>query len=308
MARSLKLYKRHRRLSNFPGLFLKQRLSQLWINNNVTFDLQVGPCLKILFTTVAGIPELTPFCTQLTGITNETVSKAKTLPEVLAEFDSYCAKMFFAKSFCLLCDGKWDLAVMLRGECLRKGIQLAPYYTVYYDLKKEYIAMGRARGFTSLHAMLADFKLTHAGRAHSGIDDCLTIVSVVQCMARENHHFPVPTCVPNDYDPAKDMSLEDFNRNRARPSMAQPSVATPTKFLQLRGIPWTAKNDDISRFFEGYLCKDIKIPRDERNKPSGLAFVELDSAEEAARAAKVLNKQYIGQRYVEISFIENMPK
>eukprot|EP00899_Mesostigma_viride_P005866 jgi/Mesvir1/15280/Mv06498-RA.1 len=80
--------------------------------------------------------------------------------------------------------------------------------------------------------------------------------------------------------------------------------------VKMRGLPYSATQMDIMQFFQGFslgpggvhVCTSSKWGMsggmDER--PTGEAFVEFVSAEEAAAAISKLNKRNIGSRYVEL--------
>lgn len=58
--------------------------------------------------------ELTPFCTQLTGITDSTLkSLGKPLRKVLSLFDKYIEENLKDKRFSIICDGEWDLKQLM---------------------------------------------------------------------------------------------------------------------------------------------------------------------------------------------------
>jgi inhibitor of KinA sporulation pathway (predicted exonuclease) len=42
------------------------------------------------------------------------------------------------KTFCIITDGEWDLKIALLQEAMKKGIKLAPHYSQFFDLKKEF--------------------------------------------------------------------------------------------------------------------------------------------------------------------------
>lgn len=58
-------------------------------------------------------------------------------------------------------------------------------------------------------------------------------------------------------------------------------------------------------FFEGYdiLHETINFGMDRTHRPSGEAWISFRTAEEAERAAATLNKQYLGNRYIELQVV-----
>jgi inhibitor of KinA sporulation pathway (predicted exonuclease) len=130
---------------------------------------------------------LTPFCTQLTGITNETLANAGTLRDAVQQFDSYVYTSFITsnKSFCLITDGSWDLKYCLRAEAAAKGIKLAAHYSRFFDLRNEFQLHKNAPHATNLNAMLEYLGLTMEGRHHSGISDCMNISKIVARLIKD---------------------------------------------------------------------------------------------------------------------------
>ena len=78
-----------------------------------------------------------------------------------------------------------------------------------------------------------------------------------------------------------------------------------TTILKLRGLPFSVQDDDIVRWFDdpalgvSALNSDSVFIVHEGGKPSGIAFVEFASNQEA-QAAMAKNKQTMGNRYIEI--------
>ena len=77
--------------------------------------------------------------------------------------------------------------------------------------------------------------------------------------------------------------------------------------LKMRGLPFSSTKDDIAGFFDdpnlsgvAPLSHDaIHIVTSLDGRPSGVAFVEFASAEEA-KAAMIRDRQSMGTRYVEL--------
>lgn len=141
----------------------------------------VGECDIVVRPTT--VPELTPFCAQLTGVSQEEVDTAPTLSEALAEFDSFVRWACLEEPFCVVTDGTWDVQTMLWGECARKEILLERYWMKFFDARLEYVELyypGVAAESASLSAMLEDLGMKFEGRRHRGIDDARNIARVVR--------------------------------------------------------------------------------------------------------------------------------
>ncbi|KAL7132142.1 hypothetical protein ABFS83_12G052100 [Erythranthe nasuta] len=74
-----------------------------------------------------------------------------------------------------------------------------------------------------------------------------------------------------------------------------------TEILKLRGLPYSVRKSEIAKFFGEFEVVENKIQIGCRHdgKPSGEAFVEFASAEEAKKAM-CKDKMLIGSRYVEL--------
>lgn len=72
--------------------------------------------------------------------------------------------------------------------------------------------------------------------------------------------------------------------------------------LRMRGIPFTAGVEDIRAFFRGFKLQDhgVFVVNGGDWRPTGESYVVFDSEEEAERAFKALDKQKIGERWIEL--------
>ena len=69
--------------------------------------------------------------------------------------------------------------------------------------------------------------------------------------------------------------------------------------IKLRGIPFHAKKKDIEEFLSPLKIVDIRMPKDSKNRPSGRAYVDLESKECIKEALK-RHEDYIKGRYIEV--------
>ncbi|KAH1166416.1 hypothetical protein KIL84_015588, partial [Mauremys mutica] len=110
----------------FPILKLNGRTMEI----ESTFHMYVQPVVH---------PQLTPFCTELTGIIQGMVDGQPNLQQVLERVDEWMAKEGLldpsVKSIFVTC-GDWDLKVMLPGQCQYLGLPVADYFKQWINLKK----------------------------------------------------------------------------------------------------------------------------------------------------------------------------
>lgn len=71
--------------------------------------------------------------------------------------------------------------------------------------------------------------------------------------------------------------------------------------VRLRGLPRDVDKAKIKEFFDGFELDDEAIHIEQRfGRKNGWALVYLKDTDEQQRARQELNKQYIGERYVDV--------
>lgn len=86
------------------------------------------------------------------------------------------------------------------------------------------------------------------------------------------------------------------------------SVGTHIPVVRLRGLPFTASEQDILAFFSFHNVSEgigdgdriVRFLSKANGKPSGQAVVQMQSKYEADKAQKVLHGQWMGNRYIEV--------
>lgn len=94
------------------------------------------------------------------------------------------------------------------------------------------------------------------------------------------------------FDNSKTIHLSDYvkddNKQRA---------------LKMRGLPYSVQVRDIRDFFADFRVSNSDIIIDMSNgRPTGYALVFFENESEASRAKDTLNKKFLGNRYVDLSF------
>jgi len=127
-------------------------------------------------------PILTPFCVELTGISQETVDGATDFPRAMKQIMSFLDKY---SNFAFVTCGNWDLETMLPIQAAHSRIKIHDCFSRWINVKAEYQRCynERARGMLF---MLNRLGITLIGRHHSGIDDCRNIAKIVIHMLRAN--------------------------------------------------------------------------------------------------------------------------
>jgi len=101
--------------------------------------------------------------------------------------------------------------------------------------------------------------------------------------------------------------VDAMSHSSAAGAVADPSADVHIHgYLKIKGLPFKATEEDIEHFFAGFqvVPMGVRIVLQEDERPSGLAFVELESGAEANRArAKdrgVFNEGKFGDRFVQV--------
>lgn len=134
-------------------------------------------------------PILSEFCTNLTGIKQETVDVAETIDVVYQQHKHWLSehvpdneKLIFATC------GKWDLMTMLPREITNKGLKSDRRYSKYINVKDEFENF-YSRKAGSMDEMLKKVNLQLEGRLHSGIDDTKNIARVLLKMFEAGYNI-----------------------------------------------------------------------------------------------------------------------
>lgn len=144
-------------------------------------------------------PKLTPFCTQLTGITQDQVDGQPTLPEALKNFHAWMEANGLldpSVTFSFVTCGDWDLKTMLPRQCGHFNIPTANYFHRWINIKVAFqkLTGKKAKGMIS---MLDYFGLSLDGRHHSGIDDSRNIAKVLKKLAEIDKVILPTTTLPS---------------------------------------------------------------------------------------------------------------
>jgi ERI1 exoribonuclease 3 len=137
-------------------------------------------------------PQLTNFCTDLTGITQEMVTNQPILADVLQSFHTWMTDEKLleptTKSIFVTC-GDWDLYTMLRSQCDYFKLERPDYFNRWINIKKSFNKSTGKYGRDGMMGMLKDLNIQHIGRHHSGIDDCKNIAEILKSLAKHGYVF-----------------------------------------------------------------------------------------------------------------------
>ncbi len=124
-------------------------------------------------------PQLSKFCTDLTGITQDMVDSADTIGKVYKEHIKWIETNVPANAtFIIATCGHWDLRTQLPKEVANKKLKSNKLYSNYINVKDEFEYFYKKKA-TGMVQMLKHFSLPLEGRHHSGIDDSRNISKII---------------------------------------------------------------------------------------------------------------------------------
>lgn len=156
------------------------------------FFNQIFSIFILLDLTPKANSQLTKFCTNLTGITQDMVTNQPVLDDVLKDFHQWLINENLLDpkiKFIFVTCGDWDLFTMLPSQCSYFNLPREEYFNRWINIKKSFNkALGKfARD--GMMGMLKDLNIQHTGRHHSGIDDCKNIAEILKGLAERGYVF-----------------------------------------------------------------------------------------------------------------------
>jgi len=147
-------------------------------------------------------PELTLFCTQLTGIEQRHVDIAPDLPTVVKNFEKwYLSTIPKGAKVILATDGPWDFRnFILKNSVKRDHVAFPTIFYEYIDIRttfSNYFNHGRP---LKLEKMLSKMNLKFQGRQHCGFDDAVNIARLAVAMMTKGCIFSFLIALPIDED------------------------------------------------------------------------------------------------------------
>ncbi|XP_039077122.1 3'-5' exoribonuclease 1 isoform X1 [Hyaena hyaena] len=132
--------------------------------------------------------QLSDFCINLTGITQDQVDRADTFPQVLKKvIDWMKSKELGTKyKYCILTDGSWDMSKFLNIQCRLSRLKYPPFAKKWINIRKSYGNFYKVpRSQTKLTIMLEKLGMDYDGRPHSGLDDSKNIARIAVRMLQD---------------------------------------------------------------------------------------------------------------------------
>ena len=142
-------------------------------------------------------PQLSEFCTALTGIEQGTVDAAETFAEVLDKFNMWLEEKSLGTThtFALVTDGPFDVGRFLRLSCQQAELEVPGWAEKWINIRKGFANFYKTSTTThmklpGLQTMLNKLDMEFEGNPHSGLDDATNIARVVARYEQDSHYQP----------------------------------------------------------------------------------------------------------------------
>uniref|UniRef100_A0A8B9Y279 3'-5' exoribonuclease 1 n=1 Tax=Bos mutus grunniens TaxID=30521 RepID=A0A8B9Y279_BOSMU len=132
--------------------------------------------------------QLSDFCINLTGITQDQVDKADTFPQVLKKvIDWMKLKELGTKyKYSILTDGSWDMSKFLNIQCQLSRLKYPPFAKKWISIRKSYGNFYKVpRSQIKLTIMLEKLGMDYDGWPHSGLDDSKNVARIAVRMLQD---------------------------------------------------------------------------------------------------------------------------
>ncbi len=202
-------------------------------------------------------PQLTEFCTTLTGIRQEDVDGAPVFPEAFEAHQRWLADRALtdadgAPRFAFVTCGDWDLRSMLPRQCATSGLPVPRAYRQWINVKAVFARTLRLSRAPGMPGMLEALGLELEGRHHRGIDDCRNTARVVLALAARGASLEITSRLTAAQFPELPLTLRHGGEERAivlkkrqRSALLGMAGSTfRTKIVALRRADGTPIDDD----------------------------------------------------------------
>eukprot|EP00756_Hemistasia_phaeocysticola_P011133 Hpha_TRINITY_DN15090_c5_g5::TRINITY_DN15090_c5_g5_i1::g.123397::m.123397/K14947/ESRP1_2; epithelial splicing regulatory protein 1/2 len=240
------------------------------------------------------------------------------LDQAIAVVDQYLDDHFVSQgeSFVVVTDGPFALRRALKLECAAKQLRLAHHWSLYFDIRKEAMRIRPdcASTLTTLQAVMDAFAL-HLPPPSSAQETTSCVCAVLRKMYEQES---LPSSRPQQIPYGDAAALErqwrasPVSRDQIQQQQhsAQLKAAQVCGFadeggqmvcVRMRGLPFQATPTDVKRFFQGLTIAEdgIQFLYNLQGKSKGEAFVQFNSEEDATSGAS-RDKQFMGDRYIEV--------
>ncbi|KAM8939124.1 3'-5' exoribonuclease 1 isoform 2-T2 [Pelodytes ibericus] len=144
-----------------------------------TFQRYVRPEIK---------NQLSDFCINLTGITQDIIDKSDTFPHILESVVEWMREKELGTKYkyAILTDGSWDMSKFLSMQCRISRLKYPRFAKKWINIRKCYGNFYKVpRNQTKLTIMLEKLGMSYNGRLHSGLDDSKNIARIAIRMLQD---------------------------------------------------------------------------------------------------------------------------
>lgn len=167
---------------------------------------------------------LTPFCMELTGITQEDVDRAPPFLDVyrqhldwLRSHDLQVSNDEDGSRFSFIIGGDWDFRSMLpvQFKAADPPVDFVPHaFRRWINIKPIFAVIKGKSKAPGMAGMLRDLGLELIGRHHRGIDDCRNIARIVQALVERGATLDTTTVLSESRYPALKLVLRRGDETR----------------------------------------------------------------------------------------------
>lgn len=227
-------------------------------------------------------PERTPiteYCTELTGISEETLAKAGSLGDALVAFEDALNRAGLkGRRCCAVTHGPCDLELTLPRNCEAIGRKIPSVLRSYVDLREAAQHHVRTKSIqnaraSTLREICEALGVEMIGDEHCGLDDAWMVLLSFQVLLNAKSDLQVI-----DIDAERNAFLNSNCTDR---------------MLALDGLPFRALHTEIQSWLEGLVgsrlpANSVRIVFGLDDRPSGRAVVDMGTRSAAAAAFKVM--------------------
>uniref|UniRef100_A0A0R3S176 Exonuclease domain-containing protein n=1 Tax=Elaeophora elaphi TaxID=1147741 RepID=A0A0R3S176_9BILA len=182
------LYDYNHEIIEFPAILVDVRKKEI-VSTVDVFHSYVRPLAN---------PQLSEFCSEFTGITQEMVDKALPFTDVLDSFRAWMQLHRLGQKdvrYAFVTDGPWDIAKFFQMQCIQSKLSAVPHdFRFYVNIRKSFVNKYYKRHSmqkTNLIGMLTFLNMKFEGREHSGLDDSKNIARIVIKMLEDRSELRV---------------------------------------------------------------------------------------------------------------------
>lgn len=225
---------------------------------------------------------ITKFCTDLTGITPETLADAGSLEDALHALQrALSADGIFGRPCCAVTHGSADLELMLPLNCRAQGLEVPRVLRRYVDLREAvqtHLTSKGVRGTraSTLRQICEALNVEMIGEEHCGLDDSWMVLMATQQLLQAG----------------ADLYAVDLDAERS--TFLAGSCSHDLQRLCLDGLPFFAIGSEVRPWLEGLTgCaleeEALLVVLGMDGRPTGRAVVDFGNHQAAVQALRALD-------------------